>query len=107
MQRHAGRALGRRLQLLRILFALVTGIVGASKAADITVTGLVTIGYALSDSELKYLRYIDDRGTFKTDSLVGVQAEARFTPQWSATVQAVASAPRDRDNGMDAEIRWG
>lgn len=107
MQRHVGRALGRRLQLLRILFALVTGIVGASKAADFTLTGFGTIGYAISDSELKYLRYIDDRGTFKTDSLVGVQAEARFTPQWSATVQAVASAPRDRDNGMDAEIRWG
>jgi hypothetical protein len=94
------------LQLLRILFALIAAIVGSSKAADLTLTGFGTIGYAVSDSELTYLRYIDDRGTLKADSLVGVQAEARFTPRWSATVQAVASAPRKRDDGLEAQIRW-
>lgn len=76
-------------------------------AADFTLTGFGTVGYAVTDSDdLQYLRYIDERGTFKVDSLLGVQAEARFSPRWSATVQAVASAPRDSDEGVEAEIRW-
>jgi hypothetical protein len=76
-------------------------------AADLTVTGFGTLGYARSDQDFQYLRYIDNSGTIKADSLVGLQAEAQFNPQWGATVQAVASAPRTRDEGHEAKIRWG
>jgi hypothetical protein len=75
-------------------------------AADLRLTGFGTVGYAISDRDFTYLRYIDNRGTFKVDSLVGVQAELQFNPQWSMTTQAVASAPRTRDDGMEAKIRW-
>jgi len=76
------------------------------QAADLKFSAFGTLGYAISDQEFPYLRYIDDGGTLKADSLVGVQAEAQFNSQWSATVQLVASAPRTRDDGYEAKIRW-
>jgi hypothetical protein len=92
----------------RILLFLI-GMLSASASAaapDFAFTGFATAGYAISDQDFRYLRYIDRDGTFKTDSLVGVQVEARFSPQWGATVQAVASAPRTRDEGVEGAIRW-
>lgn len=90
--------------LMFLIFASLGCTVAA--AADFTLTGFATAGYAVSDQDFKYLRYIDDRGTLKADSLVGLQGEARFNSQWGATVQAVASAPRTRDGGVEAKIRW-
>lgn len=75
-------------------------------AVDFAFTGFGSIGYAVSDKDFQYLRYIDDRGTFKVDSLVGAQIEVRFSPEWGATVQGVASAPRTRDEALEAKIRW-
>ena len=75
-------------------------------AADYSLTGFGTIGYAVSNQQFSYLRYIDRRGTLKADSLVGLQGEAQFDPQWGATVQVVASAPRTRDEGAEAQVRW-
>jgi hypothetical protein len=75
-------------------------------AASLQLSAFGTVGYAVSDQDFQYLRYIDDGGTFKADSLVGVQAEAQFNPQWGVTVQLVGSAPRTRDDGVEAKIRW-
>jgi len=75
-------------------------------AVDLNVTGFGTLGYALSDQDFRYLRYIDNDGTLKADSLVGLQAEAQFNSQWGATLQVVASAPRTRDNGHEVKLRW-
>lgn len=60
----------------------------------------------MSDQQSAYLRYIDKGGTLKTDSLIGLQGEAQFDPQWGATIQIVASAPRTRDDGVEAQVRW-
>lgn len=75
-------------------------------AADFSLTGFGTIGYAVSDQKAPYLRYIDKGGTLRADSLVGLQAEAQFDPQWGATVQVVASAPRYREDGLATQVRW-
>jgi hypothetical protein len=75
-------------------------------AVDFGLTGYATLGGAISDEEFRYLRYIDDQGTLKTDSIAGVQLETRFTPQWGATVQAAVSAPRYRDEGVQGAVRW-
>src|SRR5688500_5156472 len=75
-------------------------------AMDFSLTGFGTVGFAVSDQEFKYLRYIDDRGTLKADSLIGLELETRFNSEWGATVQAVASAPRTSDEGLEATIRW-
>ena len=90
--------------LVFLIFASL--VCSAATAADFALTGFATVGYAVSDQDFKYLRYIDDRGTLKADSLFGLQGEARFNSQWSATVQGVASAPRTRDTGGEAKIRW-
>jgi hypothetical protein len=93
----------RRALLLSVLAALwPTG----ALAVDLKLTGFGTVGYAQSDASARYLRYIDKDGTFKADSLAGVQAEAQFNTQWSATFQGVASAPRTRDDGYEAKVRW-
>lgn len=64
------------------------------------------MGFATLDKDLRYLRHIDERGTFKADSLVGAQLEAIFDTRWSATAQAVASAARNHDEGYEAKLRW-
>ena len=75
-------------------------------SADFKLSGFATAGYAISDQDFRYLRYIDDGGTFKVDSLAGAQAEVQFDPKWGATLQLVASAPRTQDNGAEVKVRW-
>ena len=75
-------------------------------AADYSLVGFGTVGYAVSDQKAAYLRYIDKQGTFRADSLIGLQGEVQFNPQWGATIQVVGSAPRSRDDGLEATIRW-
>ena len=91
-------------RVLAAVIALLSWVPAA--AVDLNLTGFGTIGYARSNENFSYLRYIDDGGTFKVDSIVGVQAEAQFNSQWGFTIQGVASAPRTRDNGYEAKIRW-
>lgn len=99
-----GRAPG---PLLMLAVALLTCFPSGAFGTDVRLSGFGTIAYARSsERDVAYLRYIDRDGTFKADSLAGVQAEAQFSPQWGATVQAVASAPRARDDGHEAKVRW-
>ena len=93
-------------QMYALLFSALSLCSTSVSAVDFNVNGFGTLGYAASDQDFRYLRYIDNGGTLKADSLVGLQAEAQFNSQWSATLQAVASAPRTRDNGHEVEIRW-
>lgn len=79
---------------------------GSAGAADIRLVGFGTFGFAALDEDLRYLRHIDESGTLKADSLIGAQLEAVFSPRWSATIQVVASADRERDEGYEAEPRW-
>ncbi len=60
-----------------------------------------TLGYAVSDRSYRYLRFIDDQGTVRKDSVLGGQVDVRFNPQWAATVQ-VKIAP-----SMANEAKWG
>ena len=94
----------RASRAIVLLFASLAA--GAAAGVELNLTGFGTIGYARSDQDFRYLRYIDDRGTLKADTLAGVQAELQLTPQWGATVQGVASAPRTRDEGVEAKLRW-
>lgn len=99
-----------RMHLRRVagasLLAFAYGAGTAQAEPQFTLSGYGTIGYAIADQDVGYLRYIDKDGTIKADSLFGLQLDARFDPRWSATVQGVASAPRTRDSGYEAAIRW-
>ena len=90
----------------RLFCALISLCSTGVSAVDFNVSGFGTLGYAASDQDFRYLRFIDKGGTLKTDTLFGVQAEAQFNPQWSATVQAVASASLDSDKGQEVNVRW-
>ena len=60
----------------------------AAQAQDIAWSGFATLGYAQSpDVPGRYLRWIDDNGTFNADSVAALQADWRINPRWSATVQ--------------------
>jgi len=47
-------------------------------AADFSWSGFGTIGYARSDQHHAYERVIDDQGTFKRDSVFGLQYNFSF-----------------------------
>lgn len=79
--------------------------VGAS-AQDIALSGFGTLGYARSNSELTYQRWIDDNGSFERDSVLGAQADVRFTPQWSATLQVKLSPSLKSDERWDLVPAW-
>jgi hypothetical protein len=92
---------------LRLFLGLWTAFAAwDAHSVEFTFAGFGTVGYAISDEPFRYLRYIDDGGTLKADSLLGFQADAKFTPQWSATVQAVFSAPHNHDHGYETTIQW-
>ncbi len=96
----------RYRRVATLLVAIVMCVPGCGTAVDFALTGFGTVGFAIADQDLIYLRYIDRSGTFKTDSLIGAQVEARFNNEWGATVQMVGSAPRTHDDGYEAKVRW-
>jgi len=77
-----------------------------SQATEFSYSGFATLGYAQSDKDYAYQRFITKEGSFKRDSLLGLQANARFSPQWSATVQGVVAMPQDNDERYELLTRW-
>ena len=75
-------------------------------AVDVSWSGFATLGYAKSDSDYTYQGSINRDGTLKRDSLLAGQVDLRFTPQWSATVQAKLTACETRDDGACARTAW-
>jgi hypothetical protein len=75
-------------------------------AADYSLTGYGTLGYAKSDQPFAYQRFIDNDGTFKRDSVVGAQVDARFDSQFAATLQVKAAPSASSDSQYDATVAW-
>ena len=75
-------------------------------AADLSVSGFGTLGYARSDQPYSYQRFIDDRGTFQRDSVAGFQVDARFGSGFGATAQVKAAAASDSDSRYEASVAW-
>ena len=75
-------------------------------AVDATWSGFATLGYAESNSDYTYQRYIDRDGTIKRDSLLAGQLDLRLTPQWSATLQVKAAQANNREDHWRAEPSW-
>jgi hypothetical protein len=77
-----------------------------AEAMDLTWSGFGTVGLAISDKPYKYQRFIDDRGTFKRDSILGAQLDARLSQQWSATIQAKLAPSDHSDSDLQASLAW-
>ncbi|HEX4844003.1 MAG TPA: hypothetical protein VFV57_10050 [Limnobacter sp.] len=75
-------------------------------AVDYSLSGFGTLQYTVGDNEAKYLRFVDDEGTLKVNSVLGAQLDVQFSPQWSATVQYVIAPKQDNDQGAEVDTRW-
>ncbi|MBS1141255.1 MAG: hypothetical protein H6R13_2708 [Proteobacteria bacterium] len=77
-----------------------------AQAVDLTWSGFGTFGYARSDQSFNYQRFISDDGTLKRDTVLGAQVDARFSQEWSATVQAKAAPSDHSDSQWQASVAW-
>jgi len=75
-------------------------------ATDLSWSGFGTLGYAQSNRDYTYQRFISDTGTFERDSLLGGQLDAQFSPQWSATVQLTLAPSSKRDGAWSLTPSW-
>jgi len=75
-------------------------------AADISVSGFGTIGYTRSNQEFTYDRFISDSGTFRRDSVVGLQADAQFGNGIGATIQVKGAPSSTDDENYRASVAW-
>lgn len=89
-----------------LLCAVVLLVAQSALATDYSFSGFGTIGYAQSNQSYNYQRYIDQSGTFMRDTVLGAQLDARFNPEWGATVQAKYASAIDRDGGFKPVISW-
>jgi hypothetical protein len=87
---------------------LVAGAVIAAPALafDFSFSGFGTLGYARSNQPFTYQRFIDENGTFRRDTVGGVQGDVRFGEQWGATVQLKLAPAADRDGAYEATASW-
>lgn len=69
---------GMSITLLRA-WLLTMAVALPAQAVDFTLSGFGTAGYAQSDNAANYQRFINDNGTFKRDSILGAQLDARFS----------------------------
>jgi len=85
---------------------VLLGLCRSANAFDYSLSGFGSIGFAINNHPIGNWRHIHDSGTFRTDSMFGLQLEARLAPRFGATMQMVAGAARDRDTGAEAAFRW-
>lgn len=78
----------------------------AGAGLDVRVSGFATLGYAASDQSWRWQRFTDEHGTFWRDSIVGGQLDARFSPNWSATVQLTLAPSTRHERQWTVEAAW-
>jgi hypothetical protein len=78
----------------------------ASQAVEFSTSGFGTVGYAVSDQAYYYQRFLDDKGTFKRDTVLGAQVDAKLSSQWSATVQAKVAPSLHNDEDWSLTASW-
>lgn len=94
-------------KFLRLAAAALLATAGsAAQAADISISGYGTVGYAKSDSSVSYQRDINSAGSFKRDTIFGAQMNAQFTPEWSATLQGKVARAPSVDHVWQTSLPW-
>jgi hypothetical protein len=71
-----------------------------------SVSGFMTLSYSLSNNATRYLRSIDDNGTFRSGSIVGVQVDSKFSNTLSSTIQVAAFESDRKDHATRADFKW-
>lgn len=75
-------------------------------ALDLSWSGFGTLGYAQSNRDYTYQRFITDGGSFERDTVLGGQLDAQFAPQWSATAQITLAPSLRHDRGWSFSTTW-
>lgn len=78
----------------------------AAHGVEFSTSGFGTVGYAVSDQPYHYQRFIDDKGTFKRDAVLGAQVDAKLGAEWSATVQAKVAPSLHNDEDWSLTASW-
>jgi len=94
------------LPLLAGFVTLAMFCCGNAASADYSLSGFGTVGFAKSDKSYRYQRFVDNDGTFRRDTVAGVQLDTWLTPSVGATVQALASPSSTSDEQYDATLAW-
>ena len=75
-------------------------------AADVSLSGFGTLGYAKSNQSYNFERFISNSGTVKRDSVAGVQADIKFTESTGATIQGKFAPSLKNDSTWDSTLSW-
>ncbi len=89
-----------------LLAAALSALAGMASAADVTLSGFASLGFAQSDQGFNYQRFINKQGTFKRDSLIGAQMDARLGDEWGLTIQGKLAPSMARESGFDPTVTW-
>lgn len=73
---------------------------------DYALSGFGTVGYATSNRPETYDRYINDRGTFMRDSVVGMQIDAKAFGDFGATLQVKGAPATNKDSRYEVSVPW-
>jgi hypothetical protein len=92
--------------LSAVLATLLLLAAPAARAVDLSVSGFATLGYSRSDQPYAYQRFIDNSGTFKRDSVAGIQLDAGLGRGFGATLQLKAAPATASDDHYEGTIAW-
>ncbi|HMN44144.1 MAG TPA: hypothetical protein PKE27_06220 [Povalibacter sp.] len=99
-----------RPRIPAVALAVAAALPSLAAAVDFSYSGFSTAAYAQTDTDLAQVGYvgqpegIDEDGSFKADSKLGVQVTARFNDMFSATVQGVAYT--DLTSNWEPHLDW-
>lgn len=98
----------RAAQRVAIVLAVASGFAPPmASAVEFSWSGFATLGHSRSDAEFRYLRWIDEDGSFRNEAVAGLQLDAQLSPRWSATLQLRVTPAMDDDTRWDVEPSWG
>ncbi len=96
----------RSLNHLVGMFAAAMLWCGPAQAVDYSLTGFGTVQYTQGDNQENYLRFANEDGTLKVNSIIGAQLDVNISPEFSATFQYVIAPKQDNDQGVEIDNRW-
>jgi hypothetical protein len=88
------------------LFVLGGALALPVAGAEVALSGFATAGYAQSDQDYTYQRFVRKQGGFKRDSVVGVQMDAKLDNEFGFTLQGKLAPAIDSDNDINATVSW-
>ena len=100
---------GLRLKLIVLLVGFCMPVVSAAVNSEnaLQFSGFASIGAGKSSrDDMPFLNHTED-WSFRTDTIVGGQAQYQFTDRWSSTIQVVARGfTFDENDKFDPVLEW-